>query len=285
MSHFIVGVIVPGDTPPSGIEEAVTSLLAPFDENIEVPEYDDVCICVGSVAHKEAREHANNTVGSIEQLRDRFDTEVRTPYFDKLKAEGKDEKDIAFSDEVADYFQSRWEEFLAPYEKAQNDFFNTHPMRDKPDPTCGFYTGERKDWWPKDAKEGDHYCDGSGCRGTGTVKSTYNPKSKWDWHVIGGRWNGYITGTPSNMYGGELSKNIIPVQDLLTHELAIKETGDKKNSRIPFAIVTPDGKWHEKGHMGWWAVVSDKNPDWDNVALDILKNNVDHILVAVDCHI
>lgn len=25
-----------------------------------------------------------------------------------------------------------------------------------------------------------------------------------------------------------------------------------ENKIVPFAIVTPDGEWHERGNMGWW---------------------------------
>jgi len=28
----------------------------------------------------------------------------------------------------------------------------------------------------------------------------------------------------------------------------------------PHAFITPDGKWHEAGRMGWWAIVSDEKP-------------------------
>jgi hypothetical protein len=44
MSHFLVGVIV---TPDSNVEQAVERLLAPFNENIEVPEYQRPCSCIG----------------------------------------------------------------------------------------------------------------------------------------------------------------------------------------------------------------------------------------------
>jgi hypothetical protein len=39
-----------------------------------------------------------------------------------------------------------------------------------------------------EAEQGGH------CLGTGTVMSTYNENSKWDWFVIGGRWAGYFAG-------------------------------------------------------------------------------------------
>ena len=53
-------------------------------------------------------------------------------------------------------------------------------MKDKPDPTCGF------------DDNGKRYVDGSGCAGTGIIRVTYNPEAKWDYWVIGGRWNGWL---------------------------------------------------------------------------------------------
>lgn len=54
-----------------------------------------------------------------------------------------------------------------------------------------------------------------------------------------------------------------------------------------FAVITPDGKWHEKGKMGWWACVSDEKEGWENDYYDafIKDANPDHWLVIVDCHI
>ena len=33
----------------------------------------------------------------------------------------------------------------------------------------------------------------------GSILSTYNPKSKWDWYMIGGRWSNYIPGNEVKM--------------------------------------------------------------------------------------
>jgi len=27
---------------------------------------------------------------------------------------------------------------------------------------------------------------------------------------------------------------------------------------MPFAVVTPDGQWHEKGRMGWFGLVANE---------------------------
>lgn len=54
---------------------------------------------------------------------------------------------------------------------------------------------------------------------------------------------------------------------------------------LPFAFLR-DGRWAEKGKMGWFACVSDEKADWPE-AFQALMNDVpdDHWLTIVDCHI
>jgi len=56
---------------------------------------------------------------------------------------------------------------------------------------------------------------------------------------------------------------------------------------VPFAIVK-DGKWHEKGSMGWFGCVSDERPeaDWGAEARRLYDDLPDDtLLTLVDCHI
>lgn len=64
---------------------------------------------------------------------------------------------------------------------------------------------------------------------------------------------------------------------------------ESKIGCITFAMITPDGKWHEKGKMGWWAV-NDATEEstqqfadfwWDTV----LNLPPDTRVTLVDCHI
>ena len=61
----------------------------------------------------------------------------------------------------------------------------------------------------------------------------------------------------------------------------------RDNARGPFAVVK-DGKWHEKGDMGWWGIVSnEKDPaDWQK-QVQALYDDLppDTLLTLVDCHI
>lgn len=125
--------------------------------------------------------------------------------------------------------------------------------------------------------------------------STYNPNSKWDWYVIGGRWAGslIIKNRPKNI------KEISPYEDDSNSYAQIKdicfkkiitekqrqeyednynkliETGDfyrpeyylKKypnfenylKDKITFstyALLDSKGEWHEPGQMGWFGCSS-----------------------------
>lgn len=62
MSHATVVVIAEN-------REEVSRLMAPFDENLDVPEYQRECSCRGSAARKLVREAIDNEFGSIESNR------------------------------------------------------------------------------------------------------------------------------------------------------------------------------------------------------------------------
>lgn len=99
----------------------------------------------------------------------------------------------------------------------------------------------------------------------GNILTNYNPKSKWDWYEVGGRWSGIIP------------NNEIKVNDI-----------DVKKIDTPYAIVTPDGEWIERGQMGWWGMSSNDIPmdEWENKFKEYIKSlDKNLILTQVDCHI
>jgi DNA-binding transcriptional MerR regulator len=111
--------------------------------------------------------------------------------------------------------------------------------------------------------------------------STYNPDSKWDWYRIGGRWDGWITGNEQSSEGGF---NFGAQHETLANNAATTEQV-LAAGKIPHAIITPDGEWHERGQMGWWANLITENEDWDSDAKAILARYPGHRLVILDAHI
>lgn len=101
--------------------------------------------------------------------------------------------------------------------------------------------------------------------------STYNPDSKWDWYVIGGRWDGWINDKETS--GESALDNTATTDEAIARD------------KIPHAIITPDGEWHENGQMGWWAILLTENENWDSDARAILALYSGHRLVIVDAHI
>ena len=63
----------------------------------------------------------------------------------------------------------------------------------------------------------------------------------------------------------------------------------EKNSKLPttFAVLK-DGKWYEKGKMGWWGITTDEKPDdtWNDEFQKLIQDLPDDtLLTLVDCHI
>ena len=61
-----------------------------------------------------------------------------------------------------------------------------------------------------------------------------------------------------------------------------------KEENFPFAIITPDGNWNEKGSMGWWGCVSDEKDkdDWKSIVRNIFIDfATEYKGVGCDLHI
>ena len=104
----------------------------------------------------------------------------------------------------------------------------------------------------------------------GNLYSTYNPNSKWDWYVVGGRWSNFLT-----------TKSGEKVDEDYVSEL------DFPNDFMTFAVILPNGRWYEEGSMGWWAVVTDRDDSWEANYKERFLDKADPnwILTIVDCHI
>lgn len=145
----------------------------------------------------------------------------------------------------------------------------------------------------------------------------YNPKAKWDWYVIGGRWDKWLI-----TRWGE-GRNCCQVKDLDLDGMRINEMGEaakyyvmertkaKENNRemsiwgfdklptldeyvesrnhivAPFAILH-DGEWIEKGEMGWFGMSDDKysEDEWEKKFKEFIETlDPESEITIVDCHI
>jgi hypothetical protein len=164
-----------------------------------------------------------------------------------------------------------WQDFSSRYHQLYNKYREEHPDTDKFNPDC-------------------EECEGKGIR-----ISTYNPDSQWDWYRIGGRWDGYISDAPNLVIEGNeggfnfdacyetVERNNIKASELLDFYLR----NEDNTSRVPFAMVTIDGEWIQKGSMGWFGMSHDDKPEatWRDCVKEQLMANPESYVVACDLHI
>ena len=272
MSHFMAYVIIPKDEAKTRrkIETILTRMLAPYNENTKVKPYKQACPCVGMEARSAAREAAFAAHGTINELRASF---YERADIAKLENERRaaltllqngDESAASTFEELEDRVQQEWNKVIEPVQKTENAAFEAHSLRNTPDKGC------------------------EDCSGSGTMTSTYNPQSKWDYWRVGGRWDGFITQNQRSSQNGfnfgdeheTVENNSVKTDELL----AQGETTFKR--LMPYALVDETG-WHQKGEMGWFGTSSNEmdRDAWENAVRAILQKHPGDLVVSVDCHI
>ena len=106
----------------------------------------------------------------------------------------------------------------------------------------------------------------------GNIYSKYNPMSKWDWYTIGGRWDKHLL-----LKTGE-KVNSAQIKDV-----------DFENTKPTYAVITPNGLWHEAGRMLWWGLSTASEKDaknwYDNYSEFLASEDQNLFITIVDCHI
>lgn len=246
MSHFIALVML-DEEEVKDVSAAVNKRMQPYDEGIAVPEYDAVCQCKEWKLFSEVNLKLHEEQQDIESYRKSFAYWSAEKEFD-YNLDDEDERE-RFHDEM----RKAWVNHIEPHQKRRDE------IRKELEPDVGI----------------DPYCDE--CNGTGTYISTYNINSKWDWYVIGGRWDGFFADREAgDPYANRIDGNIASVQDA-------KSLGEEK---LPFAVLSPEG-WHERGQMHSFATVSGEKEqsNWMDEVSSLYDRYPDHHVVAVDCHV
>lgn len=272
MSHFYTIVITNCPNKEEVNEDLVNQLLAPYDENIQVEEYQADCSCARYLCTKRVTDILKSRgFRTPAEYRKDFAGMFRDKYGEW---EGPNIFDPGFKEQYPDHEEIRerwvewgklqdeyWRELVSPYYEEYDRLVEQLLPGFAPDPDC------------------------TSCHGTGKYPTTYNPMSKWDWWRVGGRWDGKIT-TSEEIDDGQggfnfgeafesMARNCCKVEELLQRE------------EIPFALVTPDGTWHERANMGWWGITTDdKDADvWKETVLSLYRQYKDLWAVGCDCHI
>lgn len=158
----------------------------------------------------------------------------------------------------------------------------------------------------------------------GNELTTYNPDSKWDWYVVGGRWDGTLKTKDGSRTNSALVSELDLTPDkeaykdalrfwevavegdkqkedehyftLYSAEYYIRKYGDKESyakavsAFTTYACLMPDGTWCEPGAMGWWGMSGASPEEEGDWVRDYKKNFLDKAdpdwcITLVDCHI
>ena len=157
----------------------------------------------------------------------------------------------------------------------------------------------------------------------GNLLTTYNPNSKWDWYVVGGRWSNLLKLKDGSRADYAKIKNIDFTPDKVAYDEAIKfweivveERPLTEGEEEPFSLYRKEyyldqygtkeryaeqqakfmtfallyeGEWYEKGNMGWFGmsdVTNEGRLEYEQIFDRILSEaDGEDYLVIVDCHI
>lgn len=303
MSHFTVTVALPGTIVESDIEAELAKALAPFDENKEVPRY-----------VKYTREQL------IEKGREEIESYRDTRYAEWLAdpaayIEGTTnithlEYLAGGGDALTNHPDPAVRTLYAKAIITHEEFERALPARLRDNgprtPLTFDESFPAKLEWTDEQVYASEVRWESDLGPDGEVYSEYNPDSQWDWYSIGGRWAGYWKvieqaadttelshaawadrafplGTADQEYVDE--RNARPgrwVDVARKHDIEFEKDG------ATYAFLDSDGKWHQKGRMGWFGISSDEKVQeaWESEYTARVEAEADNAwFVLVDCHI
>ena len=281
MSHFCGLVIL---TPEYAKANGMDDSLAKYDEGIEMPEYRKNDLS--------DYDKAEFVIHYTEKLNDK----AIAKEFYKSRTKSVQEKILAdYKEWKGNDEPVNWERFYvwAVYRNKEKygKWFKKH-HNEAFDTFEALYEEKGEDWngngWRKDEN------------GVWAIYSTYNPDSKWDWYTVGGRWNNTIKTKTGELVNqcllGDIDLTPFNPEDYEDDVdwmgkpcKSLKEGLDWHYTKddVPFCIII-DGKWYEKGKMGWWACVSNEKDqnDWNEEVAKLMETlPADSFVYNVDFHI
>lgn len=310
MSHFTVTVALPGTVAPDDIETELAKAMAPFDEDLKVPRY-----------VKYTREQL------IEKGRQEIEGYKRTRYAEYLRDPAAYAKEcgnlrhltyLAGGDEAAAEVPGvaeRVAELIANLHVASADYASRYREWDDAYVPMQYADSfpAKLDWTDAEVHTNElRFIEDSDIGEDGEVYSERNPQTQWDYYSIGGRWAGYwktleqaadttelshaawanrafpLSG-PDKEYVDERTARPglwVDVARKYDIDFAASDSEDRGTSAT-FAFLDSEGKWHEKGSMGWWGIITDERAqeEWDAEYARLIAAEADNAwFVLVDCH-
>ena len=189
--------------------------------------------------------------------------------------------------EVEDYRIGRYAEFIENPEEYKKSAFNPNHIKyiEEEFPLKLEWTDEQHlksvhEWYePEDINK------------DGSVNTTYNINSKWDWYQLGGRWTGLLTLKPNQRSGkhGERSLLGSRPQDMTKFDSALVKDIDwthEDMKNFGTYAVLKDGEWCARGDMAWFGISYNEVDDWDKQFKKLIEDLDPETRISIlDCHI
>lgn len=212
------------------------------------------------------------------------------------------------------------EKQLAPYQEnnmgdCPKEFLTFHDMEVENQKQYEEEDAETKAEYPTFANYLENYCGYKKDEALGKFGYWENPNRKWDYWCVGGRYSSRLLCKDGmardSSPKGLIDFDLIKQQNFLNAGFSWDEgqsrpenirgllyginAGETKeqfqarhNKSLTTFAVVKDGKWYERGSMGWFATVSNEKDEslWDVEFEKLLSEIPDEtLLTVVDCHI
>ena len=214
-----------------------------------------------------------------------------------------------------------FDELLRPYNEADEAYFVFEPVSQDEINARWMKFHEQNPNWKRSEWQKEFYTERDGKFG-----HWHNPNAKWDWYTLDGRdfafdekpevskaldagtldfhgrflksqldwekaddqpsdaecrscWRRYVA-EGDGFYNAEYYKRRYGTEDQYVKEMM--------QPTIPYCFVTPDGKWHSPGEVGWFGYSDESADTWNSYAdewFDFIRNAPDCYVSLVDCHI
>lgn len=314
MSHFTVTVALPGTLTENEIPAALEAAMRPFDENLEVARY--VQYTREQLIAKGRKEIEEYRAGRFYQefIEDPYayaEKQTRNLRHLEYLAGGTaslegDPIMAAHADRLRAADVAEWAADPVWMQRAATEIVQRMPYAES--------FPAKLDWDDEQvyAHEIGWY-EAESLTPEGGLYSERNPQSKWDWYQIGGRWAGYWyvhekAEATEEMTEAAWANRAFPLgptdQEYVNERTSrpgrwvdvarkydIDFTASDSEGRgtiATYAFLDSDGKWHEKGEMGWFGIGNGEKQQeaWNAEYATLITAESDNAwLVLVDAHI